>query len=75
MKVIVSKNDSLEIFDKLVAYLDKKFPDYSKRLDIENDAAVYVYEKGNNKIKAINDCFIDVNKVESNFDFEIPKFE
>ena len=77
MRKVISKNDSQIIFDKVVAYIDNKFPDFTKKLIAENggDAAVYVYTKGDKKIRVINDCFIDINKIESNFDFEVPSFE
>lgn len=77
MRKILSKNDSLIIFEKAVSYIDSKFPDFAKKLVPENggDASVYVYTKGDKEIRVINDCFIDINKIESNFDFEIPDFK
>ena len=77
MDKVLSKNDSLVVFEKAVSYIDKKFPDFKKKLVPENggDASVYVYTKGDKEIRIINDCFIDINKIESNFDFEVPKFE
>lgn len=74
---VISKNDSQVIFDKAISYIDNEFPDFEKKLVPENggDAAVYVYTKGNKEIRVINDCFIDINKIESNFEFEVPNFE
>lgn len=77
MRTVISKNDSLEIYEKAEAYLNKTFSNFTKSSHGENggDAYVITYKSGDKEIRLINDCFIDVNVIEANFDFEVPKFE
>ena len=77
MDVTISKTADRNIFHEAIKYLDNKFPTYKKSIEAENggDAYVVVYKKDNKFIKLVNDTLVDANWIESNFDFEVPKFE
>lgn len=77
MDVTLCQTDSLPIFEKAKAYLDKKFPSFSCKETIESggDASVFTYSKGEKQIRLVIHCFVDAVWIESNFDFEVPNFE
>ena len=77
MDVTISKTADSKVLHKAINYLDNKFPTYKKSIEAENggDAYVVVYKKDNKIIRLVNDTFVDANWIESNFDFEVPKFE
>ena len=77
MDVTLSQTDSLPIFKKAKKYLDEKFPSFSCRYEIESggDASVYIYSNKDKQIRLVIHCFVDAVWIESNFDFEVPRFE
>lgn len=68
----LSRSDSMEVLDKAKDYLDKKYPTFRCEMSAESggDAAVYTYTKDDKIIRLINDCFVDANWIEANFELD-----